>query len=141
MADTYFGVGKINFFVFLVVYIMVVGCVGALFDPVSAGLVPTQKDLEEGAGGFPVDVYGKDTRTTMGKQAPKFDFWSALTTIAKTVSTALSIFVMGLTFNIPGIPILLRMFMVIPVVIVFIVVFLDIIIDILKAIFKVPLAG
>jgi hypothetical protein len=141
MAD-YFGVGKINFFVFLVVYISVVGLVAALFDPVSAGLVPTQTELEKGASPFTgVDVYGKDTSTGMGKQSPGFIILSALDIIGKTMGTALSVFWLGFTFNIPGIPVMLRFFMVIPVVIVLLVVCLDIIIDILKAVFKVPLAG
>ena len=144
MADTYFGVGKLNFFIFLVVYISVVGLVGAMFDPVGAGLVPTQptqQDLEDGANSFPIDVYGKDTTTGMGKQPPGFSFWSALDTVSKTISTALAVFWMGLTFNIPGVPVMLKFFMVVPVVIVLIIVTLDIIIDILKAVFKVPLAG
>jgi hypothetical protein len=140
MADTYLGIGKLNFFVFLVVYFMIVGVVGALFDPIGNGLVPTEESLSSGAGKWNVDVEKGSDSNILG-DPPGLSFWDTLTTIAKTIGTVFNIFWIGLTFNIPGMPILLRMFMVIPVVLVFIIVLFDIIIDLLNAVFKVPLAG
>lgn len=142
----YAGIGKINFFVFLVVFFMIVGVVGAIFDPVGNGMVATEQDLIEGAGGWGIDVdrTGEtDSPNPLSKDSPSA--WDVLTTVAasyfSTVVTALRIFWIGLTFNIPGVPLLIRMFMVIPVVVSFVAVILDIIIELLKAVFKVPMAG
>ena len=142
----YAGIGKINFFVFLVVFFMIVGVVGAIFDPVGNGMVATEQDLIEGAGGWGIDVdrTGEtDSPNPLSKDSPSVggSAWDVLTTVFSTVVTALRIFWIGLTFNIPGVPLLIRMFMVIPVVVSFVAVILDIIIELLKAVFKVPMAG
>lgn len=143
MADTYLGIGKLNFFVFLIMYILVVGVVSAIFDPVGLGLVTTNENIAEGANKFPIDVSKtgpKDNPNPLGG-APNVGIWDAIGKVAGIIGTAIGIFWAGLSFNVPGVPLLLRTFMVIPVFVLFVVVLLDLIIDILKAIFKVPLAG
>lgn len=127
MADTYFGIGKLNFFVFIVVYFMVVGVVGAVFDPVGKGLVPTDDSLAKGAKQFDTGVMAK-------QKAPKADIWGAFGMIGGVVSTGLGIFWIGMTFDIPGIPDMLRLFLTVPVLIVFFVVIIDILMDIIKTV-------
>lgn len=146
MADTYFGIGKLNFFVFLIVYFMIVGVVASVFNPTIAGVSPdmTEQSLEQGADKWTsVDVERaeNDKNTPLGKSPPDFNLWNAFGTVANICKTAFLVFWAGLTFNIPGVPTLLRMFMVVPVVIVFVVVIFDTLIDVLKAVFKIPAAG
>lgn len=151
MAETYFGIGKLNFFVFLIVYFMVVGLVAALFDPslVGVGKDPSLQDLEKKTAYPNIDIDGKDAKTEKDKQInplgnlPQMADWDkgAFGKISELFGTGIGIFWAGLTFNIPDMPLLLRLFMVIPVVGAFMIVMLDMIIDLLKAVFKVPLAG
>ncbi len=142
MAETYLGIGRFNIILFLVIYFMVVGVVGSLFDPTFyADKSLTENDVNNG-----IDVWGMDskvqgqTKTALLQQVNP-TLWNAWDNIVKIFTTFLSLIFIGMTFSIPNVPTAVQLFMSVPVIILFAFIILDLVIDILKAVFKVPLSG
>jgi hypothetical protein len=119
MAETYLGIGKLNFFVFLCIYVIIVGVVCAMFNP--------------SVTGFDNNPY-KESNTFADKKTPATDLWGMFGFIGDIVKVALSVFWAGLTLNIPDVPIIVKAFMVTPVFLIFIVVIIDILLDIIKTV-------
>ena len=143
MADTYFGIGKLNFFLFLVIYMLVLGLVITMFNNT------TNKEWDgkwhSPFGDIKTPENPSNEQTSLKKEvtnpiglpnpmAPVEKLSNGFAKLGGIIMSALGIMWIGLTVNAPGMPDIVRIFMITPVVILLSVVILDIILDLIKAV-------
>lgn len=143
MADTYFGIGKLNFFLFLVVYMLVLGLVISIFNN-------TQNNAEwDGKMHSPFGSVNSETpqqeSPSLKKEvtnpiglpnpmSPIEKLSGGFAKLGDIIMSALGIMWIGLTVDAVGMPEIIRLFMITPVVILLSVVILDIVLDLIKAV-------
>jgi hypothetical protein len=142
MADTYLGIGKLNLILFMVVYFMIVGVVATIFNSAEDNTVLSDSSLSEGAD----SSWDRSTNLQQGKtvnvEKPSNNWWDSAGKAIRILTSGVAIFWAGITFDLGDeFPLLLRLFLSVPVVLLFLVVVIDTIIEVLKAVFKVPFSG
>jgi hypothetical protein len=118
MAETYLGIGKLNFFLFLIIFVFIVGAVAQVFQAKDPASVTAQNSKFNQATTF------KD------KPAPTGNWLDTVTSGMGMVKTALGVFWAGLTLDIPDLPTAIRLIICVPVIIMFMVVLIDILVDV-----------
>lgn len=120
MSDSYFGIGKLNFILFLVIFMIVIAIVNVVFNPTAYGI-----------GSQSVLGYESGVFQDQQKQPSGTDMFSAISQFVSLVFTGLTLLMSGFWLSIPGIPIIVNLLLCVPVDILLVVVLLDIIRDIL----------
>ena len=120
MSDSYFGIGKLNFILFLVIYVLAIGITNAVFNP-------TTYSVGSGTGlGFEAGVFKDQQQPPSGS-----DIFSALNQFVSIIFTGMSILFNGFWINVPGVPLIVNLLLCLPVDILLVIVLMDIIRDIL----------
>jgi len=120
MSDSYFGIGKLNFILFLVIFMLCVGIINVVFNPTAYGLG------EQNMLGYESGVFQDQQSQPSGG-----DMFSALNQFVSLIFAGLTLLSAGFYLNIPGVPAIVNLLLCVPVDILLVVVIIDIIRDIL----------
>jgi len=120
MSDSYFGIGKLNFILFLVIYMLVIGVTNAVFNPAAYSV---------GSGsalGYEGGVFQDQQQQPSGT-----DIFSAIGQFVSIIFSGLSLLLNGFWITVPGVPAIVNLVLCAPVDILLVIVLMDIIRDIL----------
>lgn len=120
MSDSYFGIGKLNFILFLVIFMLVVGIVNVVFNPTAYGLG------EQNMLGYEGGVF-QDQQS----QPADNNIFTAISQFVALIFAGLTLLSAGFYLNIPGIPMIVNLLLCVPVDILLVIVIIDIVRDIL----------
>lgn len=142
MAETYFGIGKLNLLLFIVIYLLVLGLVISIFENVDVGKEwdgtlhspfedKTPKPVEDKSS------LKKEVTNPIGlpnPMSPIERLSNGFAKLGEAIMAGLTILWIGLTVDTGSIPQIIKIFMATPVIVLLSIVIVDLLLDLIKAV-------
>lgn len=114
------NLGRFNIIIFIVLYFLVVGFISTIFSNQD---VPSESEFKS--------KMTKNIGEGVPKEVKINNPLTLLSDIVSIVGNGLSIFVKGLTFDIPEVPLVIRLFLQVPIIVLLCVLIIDLILELI----------